>query len=191
MKFPTVKTFMTCQRSLIAALLAVPLFLASASVLAQRHSAPLQVIRSATLERPLLVISTDTSTPREAYMDDVHIRVAVENDFRVYRAFHRGVTRTLHIPLDAEIRYAAFDPERDRFVMLAPGLRVELENYDLLDPIVAAVGGTRGKAYPVLGFAIVQLPPHVNPVEAVATVEALPGVVDVRLMIEGPHRVPN
>ena len=191
MKSPRMKAFMTRQRSVIVALLAVPLFLASASAVAQRHSAPLQVIRSATLERPLLVMSTDTSTPGEAYVDDMRIRVAVENDFRVYRVFHKGVTRALHVPLDAELRYAAFDPDRDRFEMLSPGLRVELENYDLLDQIVAAAGGTRGKAYPALGFAIVQLPPHVNPVEAAATIEPLPGVIDVRLMIEGPHRVPN
>ena len=191
MKSPTMKAFMTRQQSLIAALPALLLFLAGASAIAQGDYSPLQVIRAATPERPLLVMPNDTSAPSEAYVDDVRIRVAVENDFRVYRVFHNGVTRALHVPLDAQLRYAAFDPERGRFEMLSPGLRVELENYDLLHQIVGAAGGTGGKAYPALGFAIVELPPHANPVEAADAIEALPGVVDVRLMIEGPQRVPN
>ena len=157
----------------------------------RRCLAALPVMRSATLERPLLVMSTDASAPGEVYVDDVRIRVAIEDGARVYRVFHRGITRTLHVALDASRRYVAFDPERNRFELLSNGLRVELEDYGLLDQIVAAVDGTGGKAYPMLGFAIVQLSPQANPVDAVHAIESLPGVVDVRLMAEGPHRVPR
>ena len=85
----------------------------------------------------------------------------------------------------------AFDPERNRFELLSPGLRVELEDYDLLDRVVDAIDGTGGKAYPMLGFAIVQLLPEANPVDAIRTIEAMPGVIDVRLITEGPRRVPR
>ena len=143
------------------------------------------------VERPLLVMSTGTSVPSEASVDGVRIRVAVEGDFRVYQAIHEGVTRTLHVALDAAPRYAAFDAERNRFELLSPGLRVELEDYGLLDDVIAAAGGTGGKAYPMLGFAIVQLPPEANPVEAADAVMSLPGVIDAHVMIEGPPRVPR
>jgi hypothetical protein len=179
------------HRRCLVALPAILLLLAVARVPAQGYDVPLHVMRSATLGRPLLVMSTDTSAPSEAYVDGVRIRVAVEDDFRVYRVFHKGVTRALHVPLDAARRYSAFDPERGRFEMLSPGLRVDLEDYDLLDEIVAAVGGTGGKAYPMLGFAIVQLSPQANPVDVTEAIEALPGVTDVRLMLRGPIRVPN
>ena len=191
MKAVTLKAALTQPAFVMAVLPALLLFLAIPKAVAQRHNAPLQVMRSATLERPLLVISTDTPAPGEAYVDDVRIRVAIEDDFRVYRVFHKGVTRALHVPLDAALRHAAFDPERNRLELLSPALRVELEDYGLLDQIVAVAGGTRGKAYPMLGFAIVQLPPHVNPAEAANAIEALPGVVDAQLMIEGPPRVPR
>ena len=163
----------------------------AAQAAGQGREAPLQVMRWDSLERPLLVMSTGTSAPGEAYADGVRIRVAVEGDFRVYQAFHKGVTRKLHVSLDAAPRYAAFDTERSRFELLSPSLRVELEDYGLLDEVIAACGGTGGKAYPMLGFAIVHLPAKDNPVDAAAAIESLPGVVDVSLMIEGPPRVPR
>lgn len=166
------------------------LFLAGAHAAAQGQDAPLHVMRSATLERPLLVMSA-AAAPGEVYVDNVRIRVAIEDGARVYQAFHHGVTRTLYVALDASLRYVAFDPERNRFELLSPGLRVELEDYDLLDRVIDAVDGTGGKAYPMLGFAIVQLLPEANPVAAAHAIEALPGVTDVRLMLRGTIRVPN
>ena len=170
---------------------AMLLLLAGHRAAAQEYDTPLHVMRAAALDRPLLVMATATPTPSEAYVEGVRIRVTLEGDFRVYRASLNGVSRALHVPLDAALRFAAFDPERGRFEMLSPSLRLELEDYDRLEQLVAAVGGTGGKAYPMLGFAIVWLPPDVNPAEASTTVEAMPGVLDVRLMIQGPFRVPR
>ena len=179
-----------CTRCL-AALPIMLLLEAGVRAAAQGHDAPLQIMRSQTLERPLLVMPTHTSAPGQAYVGDIRIEVAIEDEFRVYRVFHGGITRVLQVPLDASPRYAAFDPERNRFESLSPSLRVELQDYGLLDQVVAASGGIAGKAYPMLGFAIVQLPPQANPVDAANAIEALPGVVDARLMVEGPHRVPR
>ena len=178
-------------RQYLGALPAMLLLLAGAHAAAQGQDAPLHVMRSATFDRPLLVMSNDASAPGEVYVDDVRIRVAVEDGFRVYQAFHNGNTRTLHVALDAALRYVAFDPERSRFELLSNGLRVELEDYGLLEQIVAAVDGAGGKAYPMLGFAIVQLFPDANPVDAADAIEAVPGVTDVRLMLRETIRVPN
>ena len=65
------------------------------------------------------------------------------------------------------------------------------EDYGLLDDIVSAIDGAGGKAYPMLGFAIVPLSPQAGPVDATGAIEALPGVTDVRLMLRGAIRVPN
>ena len=188
MKPDTMKMGKAPQRWPVKVVPVMLLFLASTHPAAQ---APLHVMRSATLERPLLVMSTGAAAPGEAYVDAVRIRVAVEDDARVYRVFHRGVTRTLHVALDAAPRYVAFDPERNRFELLSHSLRVELEDDGLLDQIVAAVDGTGSKAHPMLGFAIVQLSPQANPVDAADAIEAMPGVTDVRLMLRGTIRVPN
>lgn len=175
----------------LALLLLVLVSLFGTQTAAQGQGAPLHVMRSATLERPLLVMPSDASAPGEAYVDDVLIRVTVENEFRVYEAYHKGVTRSLHVPLDAPPHYVAFDIERNLFELLSPVLRVEMEEYGMLDQIVAAAGGTGGKAYPMLGFAIVHLLPQDNPVSAADAIQDLPGVMDVRLMLRGTIRVPN
>lgn len=167
------------------------LFLASGHAAAQGQFLPPHVMRSATLEGPVLVIAADAPGPGEAYVDGVRIRVAIEDGARVYRAFHQGVTRTLHVAPDASLKYVAFDLERNRFELLSPGLRVELEDYGMLDRIVAAVDGAGGKAYEALGFAIVRLFPDADPVDAARVIEAMPGVIDVRLMTKGPRRVPR
>ena len=184
---------MKMRRTRWRCLAAVPvmLLLAGAHAAAQGRGAPLQVTRSATLEGPLLVMAADAAAPAEAYVDDVRIRVAIEDGVRVYQAFHRGVTRSLHIGLDAAPRYVAFDPGRNRFELLSPGLRVELEDYALLEEIVSAVDGVGGKAYPLLGFAVVHLSPLSNPVDAADAVWNQAGVTDVRLMLRGTIHVPN
>ena len=173
------------------AALPVLLLLTGVHADAQGRGAPLHVMRSATLEGPLLVMAAHAAAPGEAYVDGVRIRVALEDGARVYRAFHRGVTRTLHVGLDAALRYVAFDPVRNRFEMLSNGLRVELEDYGLLEDIVSAVDGAGAKPYPMLGFAIVYLSPRADPVDAAGAIEALPGVTDVRLMLWRSIRVPN
>ena len=183
------KTGKTRWRCLAA--LAAMLLLTDAHAAAQGRDAPLHVIRSATLEGPLLVMAADAAAPGEAYVDGVRIRVAIEDGVRVYRAFHRGVTRTLQVGPDAALRYVAFDPGRNRFELLSPDLRVELADYGLLDDIVSAVDGAGGKAYPMLGFAIVYLSPQADPLATAGAIEALPGVTDVRLMLWGTIRVPN
>ena len=188
---PATTNVRKARRRCLAALSAMLLLMVGAHAAAQGHDAPLHVMRSATLERPLLVMATDAAAPGEVYVDDVRIRVAIEDGTRVYQAFHQGVTRTLYVALDAALRYVAFDPERNRFELLSPGLRVELEDYGLLDRVVDAVDGIGGKAYPTLGFAIVRLTPEANPVDAIRTIEAMPGVIDVRLITEGPRRVPH
>ena len=185
--------FLSCPLIVAAALalVVVLLCLPAARTVAQGRAAPLRVMRAATLERPLLVMPSGASAPGEVYVDGVRIRLAVEGGFRVYEALHAGVTRTLHVPLDAALRYVAFDTARNRFELLAPALRVELEDVDLLDEVIAAAGGTGGKAYPLLGFAIVNLPPQADPVDAADALDAVPGALDVRLMISGRIRVPN
>ena len=158
---------------------------------AQGQEAPLRLMRAASLERPLLVMPSDAAAAGEAYVDDVLIRVVVEGNFRVYEASHAGITRKLYVPVDAPLQYVAFDTERNVFEPLEPGLRVEMEDYGLLDGVVAAAGGTGGKAFPMLGFAIVDLPLDANPVDAADAIGAMGGVTDVRLMLRGTMRVPN
>ena len=80
--------------------------------------------------------------PGEVYVEDVRIRVAIEDDVRVYRVFHKGITRTCTSPWTPRCAMWPSTPNETASELLSNGLRVELEDYGLLDQIVAAVDGT-------------------------------------------------
>ena len=118
------------------------------------------------------------------------ISIGVEGDYRVYRALHGGEEHFAHVALEGPPRRLAFDPDEGRFRDVLPTLRVELGNYDQFDNIVEAAGGTGGKVYEALGFAIVRLPPGENPAEVASRIGALPGVKSATIQLQGPLHVP-
>ena len=84
----------------------------------------------------------------------------------------------------------AFDRQQRRFREVLPSLVVELGDFGRLDEIVESAGGLAGKAYPDLGFAVVQLPGSANPAEAARVLQGHPAVNAARVQLAGPIRVP-
>lgn len=148
------------------------------------------VVRSATIDGPAYVIAPRADTGATE-IDGVVLSVETADGFRVYRASRDGLTRTVRVAQDGPPRHLAYDPKRHRFKRLAPSLRVELADDRLLPSVVEAAGGTGGKAFPLLGFAVVHLPPESDPAAALRSVESMPGVVDVKLRIRGARREPR
>ena len=57
--------------------------------------------------------------------------------------------------------------------------------------LLAGAHAAAGKAYPMLGFAIVHLLPLSHPVDAADAIQHVAGVTDVHLMLRGAIHVPN
>ena len=148
------------------------------------------VVRSATIDGPAYVFAAGVETG-VAEIDGVLLSVETADGYRVYRASRDGRTRTVRVGLDGPPRHLAYNPERHRFERLAPSLRVVLADDRLLPAVVEAAGGTGGKGFPILGFAVVHLPRESDPAAALRVVESMPGVVDVKLRIRGVRREPR
>lgn len=156
------------------------------------QSAPTpNVLPAPTLEGSVLVMPFDTSVLGDVMASDgTRISIEIEGDYRVYRALHGGKEHRAHVAIEGPQRRLAFDPKQERFRDVLPSLRVELGNYDQFEAIVAAAGGTGGKVYEALGFAIVRLPPTENPAEVASKIGLLPGVTSATIQLQGPLHVP-
>ncbi|MCY4199210.1 MAG: hypothetical protein OXF31_05225 [Gammaproteobacteria bacterium] len=116
--------------------------------------------------------------------------IVVEGDFRVYRARHKGKDHQVHVALDGPARRLAFDLKEGRFRDVLPSLRIEMDDYADFDTVVAQAGGTGGKIYEALGFALISLPDDVNPAEAAAELSASRSVTSATIQLQGPLYVP-
>lgn len=156
------------------------------------QTAPTPDILSAqTIEGSVLVMPFDTSITGDLITHDgTRISIGVEGDYRVYRALRGGKEYQAPVAIEGPPRRLAFDPNEGRFRDVLPSLRVELGNYDRFDEIIEVAGGTGGKVYEALGFAILHLPPEQNPAEVAARVGALPGVKSATIQLQGPLHVP-
>ena len=149
------------------------------------------ILPAQTLEGRVLVMPFDTSVSGELTVaGGARVSIGVEGDYRVYRALYAGKEHQAHVAIEGPPRRLAFDLKEERFREVLPSLRVELTDYGQFEQIVKAAGGTGGKVYEALGFAIVRLPREDNPAEAAATIGALPGVNSATIQLQGPLHVP-
>ncbi|MDE0190606.1 MAG: hypothetical protein OXQ90_04555 [Gammaproteobacteria bacterium] len=102
---------------------------------------------------------------RSHEVDSQRIHV-VELDGETYRAA---------TPIDGPRSRIAFDPAHRKFRSLLPSIRVELDAGVNADAVATDLGATRVTVFESLGFAIVDLPADVHPVDAVRQARNLPG----------------
>ena len=148
-----------------------------------------EIVRSATVDHPLLVLPR-RSAAGAASADGWRLSATEEDGFRVYRAARGDRVRTVRVAASMP-RHVAFNPAAGRFEHLAQSVRVELRDPGALDRVVEAAGGSSGKAYPLLGFALVHLPAGADPVSAARSIMELPVVASARLIVRGPRRKPR
>ena len=137
----------------------------------------------------VLVMPVDTA-PGTAIIDGLRIETAMEGAFRVYRAHYKGRTHTAYAPLHGPVQRYAFDKARGRFAAVTPNLLVRMADYGELDAVVAAAGALRGKAYPALGWALLELPAQANPAEVAQRLLADPLVTSAEVQLQGAMHVP-
>lgn len=176
------------------ALLMAALLCLGGGALAQSAAQP-AMTRASTLEGPVLMLPGGASTSADMAggvmeMDGVRVSVSLEGQFQVLRANHNGKEHQIHVLREGPPRWLAFDLEEGRFRDVLSSLRVELDDYARLDEIVEAAGGTGGKSYEQLGFAIVSLPQDANPAIAASKINSMHGVVSATIRLQGPIHVP-
>ena len=151
---------------------------------------PLSITSALDADGGLLLVPSSESDIGEPLVAGVRMSQGIEQGWRVFRAQVGGRTHTAHVASDDESTHLAFDTSQQRFRRMLPSLRVELRDYANINEIVRQVGGTDGRVYEDLGFAIVRLPDTTNPARAAELLESQPGVLSARLQLEEPPIIP-
>ena len=116
----------------------------------------------------------------EKIEDNVKLEAFLEND----KTVEQWISDT-----DPYARFV-FNPEKNDFERLTNSIRIELDDYDKLDELVEDTEAENGRAFPQLGYAIIQLPETVHPVEYIESVQTREGVQSVTVEVEKPRNFP-
>ena len=127
---------------------------------------------------------------RASSVAGVGIRVSDDGQLRTYRADYLGETYTAYGGLSGPPTRFAFDTGERRFRVVSPTVLVELDDYEVLDQLMLERGALYTKAYPDLGFALIELPVAADPAEAVEFLDADPRVTDASVLFEPAARRP-
>ncbi len=129
----------------------------------------------------VLLLPSD-SLPGTEQVGPLRAEIAHEDGFRVYRVEFEGRHFWAHRVLDGPSRPVAFVPNEGRFVDVQPELKVMLSDPDDLEAVIDAAGALDGKAYPP-GWALLRLPPEVNPAEVAEALQSHPLVTNAEVRL--------
>ena len=127
-----------------------------------------------TREWPVLALPAQPARFDEATeYGRVQLEIDESATHRIYDVTLDGRRYELVLPINAPPRYLAFDPRHRAFTVLLPSIRVALDADTDLAPLAEAVRATRISAFEPLGFAFIDLPKELHPLDAVAIIEGL------------------
>ena len=145
----------------------LPLVVAEGRQLAVLHPAP-QPSAAAKQSAAIAASSFESGTQR------IHV---VRVDGQTYRAA---------TPLDGPRSRILFDPARRAFASLLPSIRLELAGGADAEAVGEALGATRVTVFERLGFAVIDLPRNLHPLDAVDQARALPGRPEASVRLRSP-----
>ena len=106
---------------------------------------------------------------------------------RIHTVSFEGETFQAFTPLQGPTSRIVFDPAQRKFVALLPSIRVELDDFSRLDSVANSLGAIDAASFERLGFAIIELPRALHPVEAIEMLGRLPEVSAASLRLRGPR----
>lgn len=109
------------------------------------------------------------------------------NTGRVHVVSFEGETFQASTPMEGPSSRIVFDPAQRKFVALLPSIRIEIEGESSLESIVNLLGATGATPFENLGFAVIELPETLHPVEAIQLLAGLPEAPTATLRIRGPQ----
>lgn len=128
--------------------------------------------------RPSSALSEVPAGPAARSFETTSQRIhVVEVDGEVYRAA---------TPLDGPRSRIVFDPARRTFESLLPSIRIELGADVDAAAIGEALGALRVTEFTRLGFAVLDLPADLHPVDALAQVRRMSGRPEASARLRGP-----
>lgn len=146
-------------------------------------------------EHDLLVLpDVEKASDSTFELDDFQIKIESENDKVKYEARELGSIDEPIVhweSMSEEPVHLVFDTKNKRFQRLENKVRVVLSNYSDLETLIDETDAKSGKAYPKLGYAVLELPAEKHPAATVKVLEERAEVQSAFVMIERPPEVPH
>lgn len=131
--------------------------------------------------------AADASTQLAAASGPISAQSFETSSARIHSVSFEGETFRASTPLEGPMSRIVFDPAQRRFVPLLPSIRVELDDFSRLDSVADRLGAVEATPFESLGFAIIELPEALHPVEAIEMLSSLPEVGEASLRLRGPQ----
>ena len=138
--------------------------------------------------REVVVLPSAAATAQLATASGPMLAQSFETDSaRIHTVTFEGETFRASTPMEGPASRIVFDPAQRKFVALLPSIRVELDDFSGLDSIADSLGAVRATPFESLGFAFIDLPEALHPVEAIEMLGRLPEVGEASLRLRGPQ----
>lgn len=146
-------------------------------------------------ENDLLVIPTPDETSISTFeLDDFEIEIESKEDKVKYEAREKGTVDEpiVHWEVESdEPVYLVFNTKQKKFQRLTNKVRVVLDDYSDLDSLIEDTEAESGKAYPKLGYAVLELPTEEHPAAFIKTIESRAEVESAFVIVERPPEIPH
>ena len=146
-------------------------------------------------EHDLLVIPAPEEASVSTFeLDDFEIEIESKEDKVKYEAREKGTVDEpiVHWEVESdEPVHLVFNTKHKKFQRLTNKVRVVLHDYSDLDSLIEETDAESGKAYPKLGYAVLELPTEEHPAEFIKAIESRTEVESAFVVIEQPPEVPH
>ena len=137
-------------------------------------------------QQVLALHPSEASYQGESIHGHIQFEMRETASHRQHRVFLDGEEFMLEVPASAPPTHLAFDPRRREFTRLLPSIRLELTEHTDLGAVLDAVQAIGVTEFAPLGFALVDLPADLHPVDALIIIAELEGDYQANVRLPMP-----
>ena len=130
------------------------------------------------------------AVPGSYRVGETQITVELDNENIKFTATTGSVERVQWVSETDEYGRFVYNEDKKRFERLTHSVRVVMNDYEKIEDLIEETEAKSGKAFPELGFAIVNLPKEVHPLKFSKQVENREDVKSATIEVESPRQIP-
>ncbi len=133
----------------------------------------------------------EEAVPGSYRIGNTEITVELHTENIRFKATTGNVERVQWVSETDEYGRFVYNEDKKRFERLTHSVRIVMDDYDKLEDLVEETEALSGKAFPELGFAIVNLPKKIHPLKFSKKVETREDVKSSVIEVEPPRQIPH
>lgn len=179
-------------RKHFAAILAIVCLLSCGLVVAEERAVEFQPVEveMEEQERAFTLPEIDKAAPGSYRVGNTEITVELHEENIKFKATTGNVERVQWVSETDEYGRFVYNEDKKKFERLTHSVRIVMNDYDKLQDLVEDTEAKGGKAFPELGFAIINLPKETHPLKFAEKVETREDVRSASIEVETPRQIP-